>query len=131
MEQFCSEYSLKSKWNHSNLTQLKRIELEAIDNKFNCFDNGFSCQVVTAIGLGTLQGLISRAEASPDQRDFRLNEGFVLKRQEGVAENLLLSEKQLVYLLESLLQVGLFYQEKGLNHGDFAPRNISKLLPLL
>lgn len=43
-------------------------------------------------------------------------------------EAILLSESQVYFILQRLVEVGLYYKQKDQFHGDFNPGNISKTL---
>ena len=124
-QKLLKDFSFKSLWEHPNVAKPMKIVQDSINNNLNCFDSGLCSQVIMTVGLGTFKGLVSRAESNPGNEIIRLDENFVLKRENKLNENLLLSQGQIVYLLESLLKVGLFYHEKRLIHGDFTPGNIS------
>lgn len=123
-----NEYTVKENWKHPNVADPKRLELESAENQFNCFEDGFSCQVIINVGIGTLQGLISKADTVTKENKIHLNNGLVFIKEEWLPENMMLSQAQAVYLLRTLLEVGVFYKNNGRTHGDFNPWNVSKII---
>lgn len=124
LEQFSSEYGFKDEWENDHIAKLVRLETEKTDSKVTTFEDRVTCQIVTSVGLGTLQGLIAKMDH--DEEEVKVSEKFVFKKVEGLPEKFVLSEGQVAYLLDTLLDVGKFYMQKNRRYGDFTPRNVSK-----
>ena len=79
-------------------------------------------------GIGSFQGLISRASNSNKINEIHLEGEFKFEKSQKASESILLSENQMFFVLQRLVEVGLYYREKNQFHGDFHPGNVSKSL---
>ena len=126
LELYSTDYALKSKWVHYAINKPIRLQHEDSDNKFNCFETGIGCQVAMSVGIGTFQGLVIRVSNMINMGDVHLENNFLFKRSKDATENSLLSQKQVAFILQRLLEAAMFYKEHEKFHGDFCPDNISK-----
>jgi hypothetical protein len=132
MDLLTKQFNLKSKWDHYSICKPVLFDSTNPDTQFNCFDNGLGCKVVFLIGkwltqgIGTFQGLITRASNSNKINEIHLHGLFKFEKSPQTPENILLSEAQVYFILQRLTEVGLYYKQKNQFHGDFHPANVSK-----
>lgn len=70
--------------------------------------------------------MIARAANSNKINEIHLQGDFKFVKSPKAPESVLLSESQMFFVLQRLVEVGMFYAEKNEHHGDFHPGNVSK-----